>query len=225
MRPSTGHSRERKCPLTAGIACGVAHTALQNQAEDRDRIAANSMPSNLSLIASRVARRACIVALFLSASVVAGVAQDSALKAWLAVPPGQAGIVISFGFPVSSATISSAGKILATKKWASKQQFVWQLRLQPDIYQIQFAQSEPLASVGVIAQPASSLTYVRLVPLQEDNGQIVGAGVAVTRGQPPELTQWLQNAAATGIADAFGTNLIEAGHTTLVVSTEPFDHR
>jgi hypothetical protein len=183
------------------------------------------MFANLLLIAGRVARRLCIVALFLSAPVVAGVAQDSALKAWLTVPAEQAGIVISFGFPVSAATISSAGKILATKKWASKQQFVWQLRLQPDIYQIQFAQSELLASVSVIAKPASSLTYFRLVPLQEDNGQIVGAGVAVTRGQPPELTEWLQSAARSGIADVFGTNFIEAGHTTLVVSTEPFGHQ
>jgi hypothetical protein len=182
------------------------------------------MLANLLLIAGTVVRRVSSVALFLSAAIVAGVAQDSTLRAWLAVPPGQAGIVISFGFPVSSATISSAGKILATKKWDSKQQFVWQLRLQPDIYQIQFAQSEPLASVSVIAKPASSLTYLRLVPLQEDNGEIVGAGVAVTRGQPPELTGWLQNATRTDIADVFSTDFIEAGHTTLVVSTEAFAH-
>ena len=146
-------------------------------------------------------------------------AQD--LKDWLAVPPHQAGIVLSFGFPISEAHISSGGKIIARKTWDPKQTFVWQLRAQPDVYQIQFEQG-PLASVGVIAKQPGSLTYLRSVPVSHKDGQFAGVDVAVTTGQPPaELIDWLQNAGKVGIKDAFVSDYIETVNRVLLVSTEP----
>jgi hypothetical protein len=68
----------------------------------------------------------------------------------------------------------------------------------------------------VIAKPATSLTYLRLAPLQEDEGHIVRVGVAVTRGQPPRLTEWLQNATRTGVLDVFGGNVMNPSASTSV---------
>jgi hypothetical protein len=107
--------------------------------------------------------RVFLAALVSMAAVVVGMAQDSTLKDWLAVPAKQAGIVLSIEFPVSEARIFSEGKLLAAKKWIGKYPLVWQLRVQPDDYQFQFG-SGPISSVGVVAKQAGSLTTLRVVP-------------------------------------------------------------
>jgi hypothetical protein len=163
--------------------------------------------------------------LFSLTSVVIGMPEDSRLEAWLAVPPRQAGIVLSIDFPVALANISSGGKILAVKKWIPKVPFIWQLRVPPDVYQIHFEHG-PIWSVGVIAKQPASLTYVRLTAAGGKDGD-VGVGVTVTAGAPPsELSNLLQNAAKIGISDAWNTDYIDAsyredGARVLLVSTEP----
>jgi hypothetical protein len=160
------------------------------------------------------------LAALLSLTVAVGMAQDSKLTDWLAVPPEQTGIVLAIDFPVYGADVSSEGKILASKKWIGKEPFVWQLRLKPDDYQIQF-KSGPIWSVGVVAKRPGALTYVRVFPIKGSDGT-VGVGVAVTAGPPPvEVTNWLQNAAQIGGSDALRVDYIEPGNRVLLVSTEP----
>jgi hypothetical protein len=142
------------------------------------------------------------------------------LTDWLAVPPEQAGIVLAIDFPVYNADISSEGKIVASKKWIGKEPFVWQIRLKPDVYQIQF-KSGPISFVGVDAKQPAALTFVRLSRIKASDGGS-GVGVAVTLGAPPiEVTDWLQNAAQIGGSDAFRADYIEAGNRVLLLSTEP----
>jgi hypothetical protein len=167
-----------------------------------------------------VVLRVSLAALLSLTAVVIGMAEDSKLKDWLAVSPQQAGIVLSIDFPVSEARIFSEGKLLAAKKWTAKPPFVWQLRVQPDIYQIQFT-SGPISSVGVVAKQPASLSYVRVVPIRGNAGD-VGIGVSVTSGPlPTDVADGLQNAAQIGVSDAFGTDYIEAGSRVLLVSTDP----
>ena len=142
------------------------------------------------------------------------------LTDWLAVPPQQAGIVLAIDFPVFDANISNEGKVLATNKWIGKEPFVWQLRLRPDLYQIQF-NSGPISSVGVITKRPGSLTYVRVAPIKRNDGS-AGVGVAVTTGPiPSEVAASLQSSAQIGAFDAFRTDYIEVGNGVLLISTEP----
>jgi hypothetical protein len=164
--------------------------------------------------------RVSFAALLLLTAGAVGMAEDWKLKDWLDVPPQQAGIVFSIEFPVSEAKIFSAGKLLASKKWIEKEPFIWQIRVQPDVYQIQFS-TGPISSVGVIAKQPGSLTFVRVLPLKGKEGD-VGVGVAVIPGPiPSEVTNGLLNAAQIGVSDAFSTSYIEAGNRVLLVSTEP----
>lgn len=147
-------------------------------------------------------------------------AQDSRLADWLAVPPQRAGIVLSIDFPVSEVTISSDGKVLASKKWIPNIPFVWQLRVEPDIYQIRLQQG-PIASIGVIAKQPASLTYVRLAPIKDGSGNAGLSAVVTTGPTPPALIYSLENATKFGIPDAFRADFIEAGNRVLLLNTEP----
>lgn len=143
--------------------------------------------------------------------------EDPQLQKWLAVPARQAGVVLEIGFPVWSASVSSAGKIVANKKWTPKVPLVWQLRVEPDNYQIEFNQG-PIWSLGVIAKQPGSLTYVRLGLTDES-----GFDIKVTSGATPpaDLVEWLQTAEKIGVRDAWNADYVEAGNRVLLVSTEP----
>jgi len=164
-------------------------------------------------------RRGSIAALLLLASVFVGMAQDSRLTEWLAVPSRQAGIVLLLDFPVSEATIYSE-KFKEFKKWDPKVPFVWQLRVEPDIYQFRLPEG-PLAGISVIAKQPAVLTYLSLSRYQGKDGD-VGLNVVVSAGPPSSrLTGILEDAAKFGIPNVFSVTYVEGGNRILVLNTEP----
>lgn len=165
--------------------------------------------------------RVSVAALCLLTSVFVAMAQDSRISDWLAVSPHSAGIVLSIDFPISKATISNdKGDVLAAKQWIPKIPLIWQLRVQPDAYQIRLEEG-PIWSLGVIAKQPGGLTYVRLARYHGSKGEI-GLSATVSQGPvPSQLTDYLETAAKIGIPEAFSIDTIGPGNRILLVSTEP----